>query len=226
MNRDGTDDGCIALMVRYPRKGRVKSRLARDLGEVPATNLYRRFVEDMVDVLDASGVGYLIAHTPDADRKAMEAWLGSTADFITQVGSDLGQRLESVLSRCFELGKSRSAALGSDTPDLDPEVLREAMFSLERHDAVLGPCADGGYYLIGFRREAFEPEVFRNIPWSTSRVLSMTIDSLERSGTDYRLLPEWQDIDTLNDLEQFRLRQSSWGRRTRAYLESAEVHLR
>ena len=112
--------------------------------------------------------------------------------------------------------------IGTDFPDLPHEVLLEAFEKLEREDApriTLGPAADGGYYLIGMNR--FVPEIFSGIPWSTSEVLSRTVERADALGAGTSLLPEWRDVDEADDLEALKRRLSrnkSRARQTREYL--------
>ena len=101
----------------------------------------------------------------------------------------------------FGEGFASGILLGSDVPDLPLYVLKEAIDALQRSDAVIGPAQDGGYYLIGFRRDAFPPDVFDGLPWGTAIVLRDTTARLAAHGCRIHLLPEWQDVDTVEDLE-------------------------
>ena len=100
----------------------------------------------------------------------------------------------------------RPSFQGSDIPDLPESILSEAFRSLDDHDAVLGPARDGGYYLIGFRRDTFVPDVFRGIEWSTDRVFAETRRKLEQATRSVYLLPEWSDVDTPEDLRDLKER--------------------
>jgi glycosyltransferase A (GT-A) superfamily protein (DUF2064 family) len=104
------------------------------------------------------------------------------------------------------MGSSRAVLIGSDIPDLPESILSEAFRSLDDHDAVLGPARDGGYYLIGFRRDTFVPDVFRGIEWSTDRVFAETRRKLEQATRSVYLLPEWSDVDTPEDLRDLKER--------------------
>jgi rSAM/selenodomain-associated transferase 1 len=215
--------GCMVLMVKYPRAGAVKRRLARSIGEGRALDIYRLCVEDMVDALDASGLFYWVALTPDGDPAALEGWLPDPVCCIQQDGDDLGERLRNVFHHCFEAGHREVVALGSDTPDLPPALMVEAAGSLTYHDAVLGPCPDGGYYAIGFRRECFVPEAFEGIRWSTRNVFRETLNVLAEKGVSTRVLGSWRDIDKVEDLMDFAYGKGPggpWGGKTRRYVRS------
>jgi len=90
--------------------------------------------------------------------------------------------------------------MGSDSPDLPEEVIIEAREALEIHDAVIGPSLDGGYYLIGFKSNAFLPKAFEGITWSTDAVFRETMARLKEAVRDVFILPPWNDVDTFDDL--------------------------
>jgi glycosyltransferase A (GT-A) superfamily protein (DUF2064 family) len=92
------------------------------------------------------------------------------------------------------------AAVSTDSPDLPAELLGEAFSRLERAPVVLGPCPDGGYYLIGL--SGLIPELFRDMPWSTDRVVPETEARVRAMGLTLSHLPEWHDVDTAADLER------------------------
>ena len=100
----------------------------------------------------------------------------------------------------FVLGYRKVIILASDTPHLPQDFIRSAIARLDETDVVLGPCDDGGYYLIGLRFRA--PALFAGIPWSTSRVLDLTIQRAREAGMTWELLPPGYDIDTWEDAER------------------------
>jgi rSAM/selenodomain-associated transferase 1 len=95
-----------------------------------------------------------------------------------QPSGDLGARLRSAFETAFRKGAERALAIGSDAPDISPEILSQAVDSLQNHDVVIGPAADGGYYLIGMTRS--RPELFASIDWGTERVYAQTCDAVRR----------------------------------------------
>ena len=193
----------ILLFVKTPIKGRVKSRLASAVGEEGALDLYRDFVLDILGTLQAEGLAFRICYAPPDSGPALISWLGPGHQYTAQEGKDLGERMKNAFSSVFLEGIERAILIGSDIPDLPGSVIRDAFTVLESKDAVLGPAADGGYYLIGFRSGAFLPQAFDGIPWGTDAVLRCTLDILEKGGRSVRLLPVWNDLDTSQDLEAF-----------------------
>ena len=99
---------------------------------------------------------------------------------MPQTGDDLGERMEQAFVRVFSEGFREAILIGSDIPGLSSGTVQEAFASLAGHDAVIGPANDGGYYLIGFTRRAFYPEIFHSMPWSTPAVFRETLGRLRR----------------------------------------------
>ncbi|HWR89829.1 MAG TPA: TIGR04282 family arsenosugar biosynthesis glycosyltransferase, partial [Dissulfurispiraceae bacterium] len=100
----------------------------------------------------------------------------------------------------FERGYREALLIGTDIPDLPLDVIHEAFSAGKTHDAVLGPARDGGYYLIGFRKTSFTPEIFNDMPWGAADVCARTMDVFRRSGKSVHMLPAWGDVDTARDL--------------------------
>jgi rSAM/selenodomain-associated transferase 1 len=117
---------------------------------------------------------------------------------LDQEGDDLGARMDGVFHTLFARGYGRVVIAGTDVPSLPLETYHQAVQLLDRYDAVLGPALDGGYYLIGLKKAA--PPLFRDIPWSTDRVLALTKEKAAMQGLSVGFLPEWRDVDTIDDL--------------------------
>jgi rSAM/selenodomain-associated transferase 1 len=182
----------VAVFVRAPIAGRTKTRLATALGEQGAAALYAAFLRDTLTKVRAEP---LLQAT---------LWAASAEDAAffeharTQPDGDLGERMEAAL-RDGIAQAGRAIVLGSDAPTLPPRILRASLDALDRAEVVLGPAADGGYYLIGVRNEAFPLVPVR---WSTRSALADTIACAQ--GRRIALLPPWYDIDTAADLRLLR----------------------
>jgi rSAM/selenodomain-associated transferase 1 len=188
------------MFVKCPEKGGVKSRLSPALDDDFILSLYESFVGDLLVTLERSGHPYRIAFTP-ADREEEIIRRFGRCDSIPQIGLDLGARMDGVFRRCFADGFTAVVVIGSDIPDLPPEIFADAFAALDTHGAVIGPAVDGGYYLIGFRKEAFVPGLFNGISWSTDAVFPETIARLGRAGIGVHRLSSWRDMDTPEDLK-------------------------
>jgi len=195
------DDPLILLFVKAPHKGQVKSRLAAVLGEDIALELYKNFVLDILASVDKSGVPCRIFYHPHDSGELMENWLGSHRQYMPQEGNDIGERMARAFRQAFLEGASRVVLIGSDIPDLPPSLLEDAVGRLNRTGAVIGPAKDGGYYLIGFRNNTFLPGIFSGQKWSTDTVFAKTIQLFEQERREVSVLPFWQDVDTIEDLQ-------------------------
>lgn len=190
----------LAVMLKYPEAGRVKTRLASSVGNEAALELYQSFILDILEALAGKDFCVVLAVTPGEKCSELLAWLGRDYPVLVQRGDGLGERMSHVLETLFREGYERGVLIGSDSPDLPPAIVQEAFKRLGSKDAVVGPGWDGGYYLIGFRREGFFPGVFCGVEWSTPRVLGRTVEILEQAGCGYSFLEQWRDVDTLEDL--------------------------
>ncbi|WP_084185188.1 TIGR04282 family arsenosugar biosynthesis glycosyltransferase [Desulfonatronum thiodismutans] len=212
---------CVVVMIKYPRPGQVKTRLVAILGEENAAALYRCFVQDVLRTVDALAVQTLLSIVPWTMRADFAAWLGSERQFLPQVGPDLGARMDDAFFRAFEAGHDRVVLIGSDLPDLPGSLLVEAFRALDRHDVVLGPARDGGFYLLGWTRWTFRPGLFAAVSWSTPTVLAECRAALLRSGLEPCFLASWSDVDDEAGLRQLLQRNLLPGdAATRTFLDS------
>ncbi len=212
----------ILLFIRVPAKGKIKSRLASAIGEDAALELYKNFVLDIIDTIDKSGYPLRIFFLPPDAGEALAGWLGRHHRYLPQDGNDLGENMERAFRRIFSEGFTSAVLVGSDIPDLTAAVFHEALESLMTDDVVLGPAADGGYYLIGCNKTTLLPYMFHGIAWGTNTVFRETLSILREAALRVHLVPEWQDVDTLDDLKALfeRNRDTIFDKsRTMAYLK-------
>jgi uncharacterized protein len=212
MVNTGTE--CVLLFVKSPERGKVKSRLSEAIGEEMALALYKHFVLDTVATLKKERRPFKVCFFPPDSQKMVARWLGNGLAYMPQLGEDLGKRMENAFHQVFSEGFSRAIIIGSDIPDLPVTVLQEAFESLKTSDAVIGPASDGGYYLIGFRKDTFLPDVFDGQAWSTNSVFRDTMALFERSAYQVHSLPEWRDVDTFEDLKELLVRTETGEFRT------------
>ena len=190
---------CIILFAKLPVAGKVKTRLQPRLSAQEAADLYRSFLLDCAETAaSTTAARKVIACSPAGSAEAVRELLGPLAaafDFIPQPDTDLGNRMEVLFEHSFDGGAGRTVVVGSDSPSLSPGLIDEAFDLLRRPELVLGPCIDGGYYLIGQRQ--LDRTLFRGIEWSTSRVFRQTLEAA--AGLGLGLLPPWYDVDTAAD---------------------------
>ncbi len=198
-------DDRVVLLARYPVPGQAKTRLIPALGPAGAARLHRRLTEHAADAARAAGAsgdaGVTVCFTGAARRK-FRAWLGRDFAYATQPAGDLGVRLRRAFGSAFSGHARRVAVVATDVPDLTAVVLRQALAGLRDHDVVLGPAADGGYYLIGMTRA--RPELFLGIDWGTGRVCAQTRDAIGRQGLSVLELPTLGDVDLPEDTAALR----------------------
>lgn len=192
----------LVVFARQPDPQNTKTRLSPPLSREDAVRLYACFLADtLAAARQIRGVTRIIAYDP----AAAEAYFAALApDFqrMPQIGANLGDRMHQALAALFAQGYRRVVLIGSDLPHLPPQTFRLGFESLRQGaEVVLGPSADGGYYLIGLTRP--QPRLF-DLPMSTSDVLRQTLERVERLGLRLTLLPEVFDIDTAADLARLR----------------------
>ena len=198
----------LAVFFKNPVAGQVKTRLARRLGDEQALAAYRAMAADLLsnleplreivvpyfDSLPAEGSSLF------SEKRRPEADAGCAGIRIQQ-GRDLGERMAGAFRELFAEGVDEVLLIGSDIPQIDSFLIAGYFQALQAHDVVIGPAADGGYYLIGFSRESFAEELFEGIDWSTERVYRQTLERARSAGLSVHSGPTLRDIDTYEDLE-------------------------
>ena len=182
----------IALFVRYPTPGVAKTRLIPALGAEGAAALHRHLVEHTLATMRASGLPFEVRGT-GATARDFATWLGTDGPVVEQGDGDLGERLARVPTPVL--------LIGSDAPDLTVANLHAAAAALEGAEAVIGPAADGGYWLLGLSRPM--PGLFASMPWGSDAVAAETIARLAADGIDPVRLPILHDCDRPEDLARW-----------------------
>lgn len=197
----------ICMILKAPRVGTVKTRLAREIGAERATLIYRDMVEHQVRAIPP-GWNVSVHFCPTDAGEEMEAWLKpslpASTRFAPQCDGDLGRRLGAVVRSEFQNGAERVFLVGGDCPGICRDYFTEADTHLNETDLVIGPATDGGYVLLGLKDQ--HVELFENIAWSTNMVLEQTLANAIRGSLSLRLLQTLEDIDDAASLQRhFRL---------------------
>jgi len=177
--------------------GKVKTRLVSGMGELRALEIYRHLIQLTYSALEDVPVPvwtYFSDYIPETVNTPIEK------SFV-QEGQDLGERMANAFARSFESGMEKVVLIGTDCPTLQSHHLNQAFEALNYSDLVVGPATDGGYYLIGMNRRA--DYLFEGITWSTSQVLSETLNVASQHGLTTTLLCELDDIDTQEDWQRY-----------------------
>jgi rSAM/selenodomain-associated transferase 1 len=180
------------LMLKAPRPGFVKTRLAAAIGPDAACAAYRAMAEKQLREIPMGWAR--VVHFAPADGCAeMQEWLGDGCFYAPQADGDLGARMSAAARDAATKGFARAILLGGDCPWITRELLLRAEQELAAHDLVIGPATDGGYYLLGMNAGKMAP--FSGIEWSTEHVLKQTLTQAEEAGLSVCLLPELEDVD-------------------------------
>jgi len=192
----------LGLFAKRPQPGQVKTRLAAELSSDKAARIAEAFLMDTMERLACAAAQRILLYTPD-DAETYFSGISKGRFILRPQGSgDLGQRLFACLRQCFAEEAGSVVLVGTDSPTLPLEYIEQAFTALEGADLVLGPAADGGYYLIGCRR--LLPRLFDGVAWGSSRVLGETVARFDPQAGRLALLPPWYDIDTLDDWTMLR----------------------
>lgn len=186
----------ILIFARTPELGKVKTRLAAEIGPDAALQTYLKLLAHTRESVSRSGFParvHLAGPMPEHD-------LWSEAGFrrFPQVDGDLGKRMASAFTQAFADGVRSVVIIGTDCPGLSSAHLHEAMKALETHEAVVGPADDGGYTLLGLTSPI--RAIFENKAWSTDSVLRDTLADFKTLGMSVARMETLRDLDTLDDL--------------------------
>jgi rSAM/selenodomain-associated transferase 1 len=197
----------LLVFARLPELGKVKTRLARRIGEEQALAVYEAMLRDVLGGIGTStattDIEICWAPTPAASGEALARAFGEHT-LAMQTGPTLGDRLSMAFSERFFFHRTRKIiAIGVDEPRIDRARIDHAFALLDSCEWVVGPAEDGGYYLIGCRAAAFDSDLFRDVEWGTSEVLPETLRRIREGQSTFALLPTRYDIDTIEDLERY-----------------------
>jgi hypothetical protein len=191
----------LAVFVKEPRPGAVKTRLASAIGAERAAALYRAMAEAEIAATSPRPGEFerLFFFAPAGAAAALGAWLGAST-LIPQAAGGLGARMVAAFAEAFARGARRVALVGTDVPWLTRGTVLESFRQLDDHDVVLGPAEDGGYYLIALDRP--RPALFEQVAWSTPTVLADTLARAAALDLRVRRLASMPDVDTLDDVRR------------------------
>jgi len=197
----------LLVFARLPERGKVKTRLAESIGDDGALAAYETMLRDLLSSIgessDETEIEVLWAPTEAANGQTLSRAFG---DFPTamQTGATLGDRLSMSFSeRFFFHATQKIVAIGVDDPRLPRALIDHAFALLDSCEWVIGPAEDGGYYLIGCRAAAFDPEIFAEVEWGTPSVFAATMSKIAEWQSSVAVLPQRWDIDVIQDWERY-----------------------
>lgn len=189
-------NNALIIFTRNPELGKVKTRLAKTIGDENALIVYQDLLLHTQSVIQDLDIDKFVFY--DAHINLNDIWNEEIYTKKLQNGLDLGERMQNAFQELFDDGYENCIIIGSDLFDLTSEVVLKAVINLETNDVVIGPAEDGGYYLLGLN--SMLPEIFKNKMWSTEIVLADTLKDLQNKSV--LLLETLNDIDTYQDLER------------------------
>lgn len=189
-------DKCLLIFTRKPELGKVKTRLAKDIGDQNALDVYKHLLTHSFNSSKDVNADKHVWYTNEILHD--DIWCSNIFNKHLQPNGDLGYKMKSAFQSAFESGYKNVVIIGSDLLDIDQELIDNAFRLLGFYDVVLGPAKDGGYYLLGLN-EIMNP-IFKNKSWGTEDVFNETMADVK--AKNLAILEYKNDIDHVKDLEQ------------------------
>ncbi len=189
----------LIIMIKNPEKGKVKTRLAADIGDDAALAVYQQLLTHTRSVTEQLPVDLFVFYSDVVDRN--DLFITGRYKKYTQCSGDLGVRMDYAFSIPFKNEYKKVVMIGSDCFALTEQHISDAFAALKDHDFVIGPADDGGYYLIGMTK--WNRWVMEHKPWSQPELFRETQKDIQQHQHTVYLLDTCTDIDTLEDLQKF-----------------------
>lgn len=189
----------IIVFLRNPELGKVKTRLAAEVGNAKALEMYQDMLAHTLDVVER-----VEADTHLYFAEQINESIGNNIVLCkkaVQIGNNLGEKMYNAFRDVLNYAGGKVIIIGTDCPGIEPKILQTAFDRLSTTDIVIGPAADGGYYLLGMK--AVHTTLFQSIEWSSSSVLQTTINRCIENKLDYELLQILHDVDEEKDLVHY-----------------------
>jgi rSAM/selenodomain-associated transferase 1 len=186
----------LIIFVRNPVIGKVKTRIAETAGDDTALKVYNQLLKHTAAVAKVVDADKFVFYSNYPELN--DVWDNTVYHKYVQQGPSLGEKMQQAFKKMFTAGYKRVCIIGSDCYELTAMTIQNAFTALEKNDAVIGPAADGGYYLLGLIK--LIPAVFNNKEWSTATVCAATITDFRNAGCTYELLPVLNDVDRWEDV--------------------------
>ena len=188
-------EAAIIVFQKKPEAGKVKTRLATAIGDEKATEVYQYLLDLTHRQLARVDIPVFVFYEKEIQSEYLRNQ--NYYPFLQNKG-DLGEKMKAAFKTVLDRGCQRVIIIGTDCPELKAEDMETAISALSRHDLVIGPAYDGGYYLLGMKK-VHEP-LFKNKKWSSSTVFSDTMADVNALGLSSFKLRTLSDVDTYEDL--------------------------
>lgn len=191
-------DKALIIFIKNPVKGKVKTRLAKDIGEENALEIYKDLLKHTRLVCEGSDADLHLFYSDEILEQ--DEWDNDLFIKHQQEGYDLGARMYQSIEIVQVEGYKKVVVIGSDCLELEVKHIDQAFSLLDTHQAVIGPAEDGGFYLIGLKEN--NANLFLGKEWSHDKVCAEMEESLKEAKWEYSLLEKLFDIDTLEDVKE------------------------
>lgn len=189
----------LMIFIKNPVRGKVKTRLAATIGHDRALKIYEQLLEHTRLIASFVKCDKAVFYSDFIEKK--DAWQKQGFIQRLQQGKDLGERMHNAFSFAFEKGYKHVILIGSDCFELNDNIITQGFSALQKKDVVIGPAADGGYYLLGMNQ--LHPQLFINKQWSTPTVYLDTVKDILHLNLSHAELVTLHDIDEEKDLISF-----------------------
>ncbi len=193
-----SNKNALIIFIKNPEKGKVKTRLAKTIGDDKALAIYKALLEHTRHIALSVNCSLHLFYSGYINQN--DNWSANDFKKQLQVQGDLGYKMASAFRSVFQ-HHQKVVIIGSDCASLTPSIVQEAFTQLDHHDFVIGPAEDGGYYLLGM--SSFQPHVFNHIAWSTETVFQQTVEHVNQLNASFSLLPMLSDIDREEDWKKY-----------------------
>ncbi len=190
----------LIIFVKNPELGKVKTRLARTIGDEKALYIYKLLLEQTFQVTLPVLAEKKLYYSEFVQN--MDQFNDLVYEKHIQSGDGLGDKMYNAIKHSFAEWAGKVVLIGSDCFELNSGIIEEAFKALEESDYVLGPAKDGGYYLIGMKE--LNLEIFQNKEWSSENVFLDTLLDIKNQEKSHYLLPTLSDVDIEDDLGDLR----------------------
>lgn len=193
-------NNALIIFTRVPIPGQTKTRLMPFLSEKECAQLHTCFIRDAYVKAKQAGADIFVYYTPEEEKELLLQVLEEELICFPQSGEDLGERMKNAISDVLRLGYEKVLLIGTDIPQIRVETFENAFDDLEENEIVIHPTFDGGYYLIGMKKEY--DSIWRVKRYGTNTVIHDTLQHMEEEGLNVAVGQKYYDIDDRYDLKQ------------------------
>lgn len=188
-------DTALVIFVKNPVEGKVKTRLAKSIGDEKAVVIYKQLLQHTYIITKEMSIDKYVYYGDFVNNN--DIWDENYKKALQQ-GADLGQRMENAFKEVLSVGYKKVLIIGSDCAQLTTDIINTAIEKLDESDIVIGPSLDGGYYLLGMKK--ITSQLFNGIEWSTNTVFSKSLEIAGNQHLKVTTVQKLSDVDVIEDV--------------------------